>query len=565
MMAAPDKCTPTTWKTLSSKTGYFKKNWGLFNDPRERLRTNPLGAFRAMQPGVPDQPHPIHLLMAEARQKWDQKVAAQSRTLRDAVDEYKRRYRMNPPLGFDKWFEWARQHDCQLLDEYDTIYRRILPFHSLSGESIRSRAKEMQANGTSLGMQWMAVDIENDGKLFNISGPRPRWNLDVLRDVKSLIPFNVTLTFNTLDEPRVVVTGEAFERHVEYALAHKFITAEEEDALLFKEQVYDYTESCSPDSEIRRVGYWDQIEFVPDLTRPKGFIDDHQATMSFCDWPKNQALHGSAFRVYPSPRVLLPLFSCSVMATHHDLMVPTTDQFHDEVGEDTIWSNKTYNQVLWRGSSTGTWGDSHTIKYSHRFRLTHRNVSLHLALNDTPAGPGPTTPHSESISLYGAKYFNFSFSGNPVQCVEECIQVLLENRFLRIMPRAEQNQFKYVIDVDGNGWSGRFHRLMRSNTMVLKSTIFNECYVPVSIDYTDLIPTMAFFIGDLEGRGSHDDLAERIATRGRLWTEMYWRYEDMQALRKEAQPADFLRLVLEYGRVSHKEYPTDTRFDYLGP
>jgi hypothetical protein len=32
------------------------------------------------------------------------------------------------------------------------------------------------------------------------------------------------------------------------------------------------------------------------------------------------------------------------------------------------------------------------------------------------------------------------------------------------------------MDVDGNGWSGRFHRLMSMKACVLKSTLFPEWY-----------------------------------------------------------------------------------------
>lgn len=49
------------------------------------------------------QPHPIHLLIREGREKWERKVAGQSRTLDQAVAEYKRRYNKKPPKGFDKW------------------------------------------------------------------------------------------------------------------------------------------------------------------------------------------------------------------------------------------------------------------------------------------------------------------------------------------------------------------------------------------------------------------------------------------------------------------------------
>lgn len=57
----------------------------------------------------------------------------------------------------------------------------------------------------------------------------------------------------------------------------------------------------------------------------------------------------------------------------------------------------------------------------------------------------------------------------------------------------------------------------------------SHSYVPVRVDYTDLWGIMAFFKGDLEGNGSHDHLAEKIATEGRRWAEQNWRWEDMQA------------------------------------
>lgn len=48
--------------------------------------------------------HPIHVLIERAEQRWKDKLAKQSRTLKDAVREYKQRYRRNPPRGFDAWY-----------------------------------------------------------------------------------------------------------------------------------------------------------------------------------------------------------------------------------------------------------------------------------------------------------------------------------------------------------------------------------------------------------------------------------------------------------------------------
>lgn len=50
-----------------------------------------------------DRLHPITHLIAEAEQEWENMLRRQSQSLEQAVREYKRRYKMNPPAGFDSW------------------------------------------------------------------------------------------------------------------------------------------------------------------------------------------------------------------------------------------------------------------------------------------------------------------------------------------------------------------------------------------------------------------------------------------------------------------------------
>jgi hypothetical protein len=47
--------------------------------------------------------HPITYLMNQAEKEWKQKLSRQSRTLEECVKEYKRRYGIDPPKGFDEW------------------------------------------------------------------------------------------------------------------------------------------------------------------------------------------------------------------------------------------------------------------------------------------------------------------------------------------------------------------------------------------------------------------------------------------------------------------------------
>jgi len=51
-----------------------------------------------------DGPHPIFELVREAEKLWTEKLQRASKSLVDAVGEYQRRYKRDPPKGFDLWY-----------------------------------------------------------------------------------------------------------------------------------------------------------------------------------------------------------------------------------------------------------------------------------------------------------------------------------------------------------------------------------------------------------------------------------------------------------------------------
>ncbi|GAA6063633.1 hypothetical protein JCM10212_002594, partial [Sporobolomyces blumeae] len=97
--------------------------------------------------------------------------------------------------------------------------------------------------------------------------------------------------------------------------------------------------------------------------------------------------------------------------------------------------------------------------------------------------------------------------------------------------------------------------LMSTNSLVLKSTIFPEWYsgmiqpwlhyVPISTDYRDLWTVMAFFKGDENGKGAHDQIAKEIAYAGKAWAEKHWRWVDMEIY--------MWRVLLEYARIMGRD------------
>lgn len=72
----------------------------------------------------PAAPHPIYQLVRDAQARWEKKLAKASRSLPEAVGEYRRRYGRDPPAGFEAWWAYVKQKNVQLPDEYDQIVSR---------------------------------------------------------------------------------------------------------------------------------------------------------------------------------------------------------------------------------------------------------------------------------------------------------------------------------------------------------------------------------------------------------------------------------------------------------
>ena len=87
--------------------------------------------------------HPIPKLMADAEENFNNMLSRQSKTLEDAVVEYRRRYGREPPRGFGHWWQFAQEHDVKLVDEFDAIHEDLAPFWNMSAAEFRDRAFEV--------------------------------------------------------------------------------------------------------------------------------------------------------------------------------------------------------------------------------------------------------------------------------------------------------------------------------------------------------------------------------------------------------------------------------------
>lgn len=92
--------------------------------------------------------------------------------------------------------------------------------------------------------------------------------------------------------------------------------------------------------------------------------------------------------------------------------------------------------------------------------FTTGTVELPFAPDDEPHVPGPVSTFSTRAQALAKHWFDFKFLGEAKQCGNPEMCSDFEKDFLwdDWMDPVKQAEYKYVIDVDGNGWSGRFHR-----------------------------------------------------------------------------------------------------------
>ncbi|TXT04883.1 hypothetical protein VHUM_03966 [Vanrija humicola] len=136
------------------------------------------------------------------------------------------------------------------------------------------------------------------------------------------------------------------------------------------------------------------------------------------------------------------------------------------------------------------------------------------------------------------EWFDIGLAGRPHQCNEEdgtCEEAKREFEWRDTVRGEKALLYKYVIDVDGNGWSSRFRRLLLGNNVVLKSTAFPEWfndflvpwyhYVPIQTDYSDVFDIMAYFRGAPDGStAGRDDVAREISKNAMDFVHNHWRW-----------------------------------------
>lgn len=510
--------------------------------PRQRAFTRPHTATSKNGP-----PHPVQLLHQQAIRDFEALLSQQSQSPDEAVAEYEERYGKPPPPGFKEWVKYALRQHSPIIDDFDLVFENVEPFHKFSPERLKDLMEKATSgdNAAATLCSYTKADGFKDCAYF---ADVMEW---IFGDAKKRLP-DVQVPVNTLDEPSVLLVNDANDGMASEwpNLAHESIVDKVAEACMVRGQT---TVDRLLTNRVETFGlpFVQNVEEEKDLCLHPEYKDYH----GFLNTPTSFRQLGTA----------VPLLSRAAPYPFSDILMPSPHYAfpHNLYNKmlDKPWHRKK-NAVFWHGSTTGGhWHKDASWRHGHRQRLAilanmhakGQNYTYLQPSNDTGQASDPW--HTYTSPQLDRRLYNVHISA-ALQCDdEECEQ---QARFFRIdehsdQPPTQPYRYRFAFDIDGNSYSGRFHKHLAGHTTPLKMSIFREWhderlvpwlhYVPVSQSMEELPELMRFLATTDEGQ----EVAFRIAEEGRKWYH--------RALTPAHQGLYLYRLFLELAWLLDPERP----------
>ncbi|GIJ84801.1 F-actin-capping protein subunit beta [Aspergillus pseudoviridinutans] len=465
--------------------------------------------------------HSIGLLIQDAKANFQALLERQSNSYTAACEEYRRRYGMEPPPGFENWYNFAKAHQSPVIDDFDIIYDRISPFWSISGTEVTEAIDRLQHTPNS--DVWVCTFSAEEART-NCNHPHRSVDRNiqgflntVLGDLRGLLP-DVKFLVNHLDEPRVLLPSTSERSGSLHMTSYS------------KRPVWDTLVNSCPSQGSKKAD------------RPKvqtfglPFVTDRRSTIDLCSHPEYRVSHGLLISPTSFPLVegLVPILSTGSLSTMGDILYPSPAYLEPEFeyvqAKDISWDSK-HNNLYWAGSTTGGFAVNDDWQSFHRQRFVKLTQNL---------GNGPHVYLREGkgvVSLVKSSFLNSRLFDVAFTRIFQC-----ETRYCRDQQalfrtkswadKDEALHSRLVFDIDGNGISGRYYKLLASKSAPLKQTLLREWhddrlmpwvhYIPVSQSMEELPEIVMYFTSE-----AGQKRAREIAEEGREWFSKAFRKEDL--------------------------------------
>ena len=553
--------------------------------------------------------HPITALMRQADARWRAYESSRSTSFKQVVEQYRSKYGRHPPPGFKEWYKFAKSKNVWNIDDFDQIMDDLRPFWAMEPKVLRTHVAHMHEDFDH-GVATLHIRGQKIVKVHN-----EMWRSEVMAScidkfIKHLPDMDIPM--NRLDQPRVIVPWEDMQDLLAQESDSRTMPPETFDGFTVKQaDMWDETltegdvddrarldagwfnhagrqfmkiasKACPPDSPARHpetsIAQADMLY----KTAAGGLVKNFNLSSDLCTvGPAIQDLHGmlhSASSMVASHK-LVPVFGECKTSVNSDILFPANMYYkHDKSFdysdvEDVAWRDKD-NMIIWRGVTSGGAQNEENWSRMHRQRLVRLLNSTYLAQTDTrldilavdAQADGRNITYSEQAGFtpatFADEYSDVGFV-SPMSCVPNCD---FYNEIFSWLPEINMTSHfnhKWLIDVDGHSFSGRWHAFLQSKSLGFKATIFREWhdsrifawrhFVPVDNRYDDLYNLLVYFngVGNRGGHNgdpdqllfvpSHDVEAKKLARQGREWSNKVLRRDDIEVY--------MFRLLLEYGRI----------------
>lgn len=564
--------------------------------------------------------HPITDLMNEASQKWLEYEDGRSATFRDTVANYRKKYGRHPPPAFKDWYRFARKRNVHNIDDFEQIMDDIRPFWSLEPKYLRTLAAHMWEKSND-GIAGIHIRNHKVANLTNDSW-RSQTMAKVIEKFVDHLP-DLDIAMNRLDQPRMVVPWDDMQGHLSKELETRSLPPEtvdsfsahsdllrlnapsgsdnstREDPAWFSHAGKPYMDiaslACPPESPARNKSMSQLEANALYKTENGGLVSNFNRSTDLCTvGPVMGHQHGFLFTASSilASHKLLPVFGECKVSVNSDILFPAnmyylTDKRYDYSAkvetDEADWEDKK-DKLFWRGVTSGGVQLADNWQTMHRQRLVQllnntvvetegREVNILSEGPQSPSQKPPSKPAYENFRTFNPSTFALQHTDvgftDAWACIPNCTAIYADVfSYKPEVPLSASFDHKYLIDVDGHSFSGRWRAFLLSKSLGFKATIFREWhdsrlfawrhFVPVDNRYDDLYALLTYFVGygkrgnsqRVEGDDyanadayipSHDFEAKKIARQGREWAKKVLRREDIEVY--------MFRLLIEYARV----------------
>jgi hypothetical protein len=535
--------------------------------------------------------------------------------LKAAAEAYRVKRGRHPPPRFELWFDFAQRHKAVVVESlFDQIYHDLTPFWGVPPQVMQDFARSFKHRIT--------VRNGNANMTVNLGASASKdwmiaW-LGLVNGIEDLLP-DLDMALNIMDESRVIAPWEVIDSHVRTERETRKLTPK-------AELRQEYTASgegvqrdldlewigpdggpfwdvaragCPPDSPARRLLASANFTGQPplDYGLPEhsfdGYVQNWTLTKDPCQQSTLHELHGTFVEPLSisTTRKLVPIFGGSKLSMNNDILIPPAayvssaiagGQYSGPAEQRNNWERK-IPRVVWRGVASGGRNreENWTRFQRHRFVAMMNGTAVQTAEADPVSphqGANFVIPSSSTYSLRASKQAGLGGWVSRITDVGFTNLICFPSTKVRtchytdpyftLVPKidmAEQLEYKFLPDIDGNSFSGRYLAFLRSTSVPIKSTIYSEWhdsrlipwvhFIPMDNSFVDIYGILDYFLGServvkkKDGgtilEASHDNEAKKIALAGRNWAEKVLRTEDMQVY--------MLRLLLEYARLCDDE------------